>query len=310
MKKLSNKILLAVLIVLIGIFALSRVFRAPSLEGNLQKSLVQVDTATVDQVKILVGDTNQIVLKREGGNWTVQSNGNQRAADRGSINSMLGTMKELVAERMVSRKKEKWDVYQVGEQGTRVTLLSSGSEKADVYIGKAGFNQGQRQSPYGGGGAPYTYVRLAGENDVYAVDGFLVSQFNRGYDDWRNKNFTRIRKEEVVSIRFNYPDTSFVLQKQDSVWRLDGEAIETNKVDTYLNKLQVKNLYEFADDFSPGGPSPMVVRFDGANGTVATIQGWVENERWVVTSNLQSNVYFDGTSTRKDLFPGRSQFVP
>lgn len=311
MKKFSNKILLIAFVVLGGIFALSRIYRSPSLESNIDSELLAVDTSAVDEVRIRLADSTQEELKlvKEQGKWMIESGGRKASADKGSVLSMLGVLKELKPDRMVSRKEDKWDSYEVGSGGTQVLAFANGKKVADVKIGKTGFNQSQARGPYGGGGSPYTYVRLTDESDVYAVDGFLVSHFNRKFNDWRNKIFMKINKSEINKVNFNYPDSAFVLEKQDSVWKIGSTIVENSKVDSYLNKLQFKSLSEFADDFVQAAPAPLVVQFHGAAGPVATMRAWREGDDWIVGSSLQEGVYFKGGSAIKDVFVGKSAFT-
>jgi hypothetical protein len=120
----------------------------------------------------------------------------------------------------------------------------------------------------------------------------------------------RLDKEIVTGIQFNYPDSAFALVMKDSVWMIGSTIIENSKVDSYLIKLQSKNLYEFADQFSPPGPAKMTVQFQGRGGILGTMQAWKTDDDWVVTSSVQNGVYFKGGATIKDTFPGRAVFVP
>lgn len=52
MKKLNNKILIAVLLALVGLFAASRFFRSGRLETNLPAELMAVDTSAVTEILV------------------------------------------------------------------------------------------------------------------------------------------------------------------------------------------------------------------------------------------------------------------
>lgn len=125
MKKFSNKILIITLVVLVAIFVLSRVFRSPGLESNLRKELVALDTATVTEVRIKPkGQGSEVKLVRDGKNWKVTANGKQANAEAGTVESMLGVVMNLNAQRLISRKQEKWETFQVDEQSTHVSIYS------------------------------------------------------------------------------------------------------------------------------------------------------------------------------------------
>lgn len=310
MKKFSNKILIIVLVALAGIFVLSRVFRSPKLESNLRKGLVKIDTASVTEVRINRESegAGEVRLKRDGNTWKVSTDGKESEAGAGAVKSMLGVMLDLQAQRMVSRKKEKWDTYQVGDNSTRVTVYNGSDKMADFRVGKTNFSQGQGR----GQGGANTYLRLTDEDEVYSSEGFIASHFNRGFNDWRNQLFLKVNGDEVAKIEFNYPDSSFVLEKRDSVWYAgDRPAVET-KVNQYFSKVRFKTVSEFDDNFVQPGNATLRIQINGAAGPLATGQAWlIDDENWVLTSTIQQGVYFKGKSSGviKDIFPGIKSFI-
>jgi hypothetical protein len=307
MKKLNNKILLGALVVLAAIFVVARLFRAPGLESNTRKELVRVDTGAVSQVRVATA-TGEIALQKKSTGWTVNSQGETFEADAATVKILLQQIMSMRAERMVSRKKEKWGTFKVDSTATRVYIYQDGDLKADVYVGKTGFAQGGG-SAYGGGA--YTYVRLAGEDEVYTVNGFLESTFNRPADGWRNHTFLRVRRDDVTRIRFQYPDSAFVLEKKDSVWLVNAATANAASVDTYLAQLTSKNLYSFASDNAFATPPIATLVIEGKSGVLATVEGWPQGEHWALRSSAQKEAYFSssGSSVVKDLLVGRGHFL-
>lgn len=300
MKNLNNKILIAALVGLIGIFALSRWLRSPGLEGNVRKQLLSLDTATVSEVKIKPANYKplELTLKKEGKIWKVLDGQKSAETDIGTVKSMLGVLNDLKVQRLASRKKDKWDTYQVGDGATQVSVLQDG-KITNIHFGK---------SNYGQGGA-YTYVRLSKEDEVYAIEGFIDSHFNRTYNDWRNKTLLKLNQPDIAKITFNYAgDSSFVLEKIDSVWFAANTKAEDSKVNGYLSQLTYKTLNDFADDFSPAD-KPATIQIESKNGVLATVQGWRNGDQWFITSSVQNGVYFSSNqSVMKDLFVGKEKF--
>jgi hypothetical protein len=285
MKKLNSKILVIVLIALVSILLLSRLLRAPSLESNLRKDLISLDTAGVDEIKILTQkQAGEIKLSRQGTDWKVANAELQNETDRGLVNSFLGSIKSLKPLRLATRKKEKWEEFNVGEKGIHATVYSAGKKQADIIVGKTGFSQG----------GSYTYVRLSDENETYAVEGFLESSFNRSYNDWRNKTILKLKKEDITAITYQYPaDSGFVLERRDSVWYAANAVADKNKVDILLNQLTFKNLTEFQTGFIASEAPTITVKIDGKAGTLITVKGWkIAEQQWVINSSLQKDVYF------------------
>lgn len=308
MKKYSNKILIIALVVLISIFALSKIFRSPRLESNVRKELIRIDTAKVTEVRIqpvkVAG--KEIKLIRNGHQWKVLSESKEAIAEGGTVESMLGVLMNLQAQRMVTRKKEKWDTFEVGENSSRISVYVDGKKTVDFRVGKTGFSQGQGMT------GAYTYVRLTDEDEVYSTEGFIGSHFNRTFDDWRNKTFLRVSKDEVDRIEFTYPDSSFVLQKKDSLWYIGNQTASKSKVDRYFDKIRFKNITAFEDGFTVPGPPVLQLNIVGSSGTIATAQAWPKSgEDWVLASSFQEGVYFSGKKSGdiKDIFIGRGAMM-
>lgn len=303
MKKFSNKTLIIILILLVSIFSLSRIFRSPKLEGNLIKELVSFDSAKVTEVRIQpTGGGSELKLLRVGNQWKVANDAQEAAAETGTVESMLGVVMHLPVQRMVTRKKEKWETYEVTDNSTRVTVFSGNDKQADFRIGKNGFAQG---------GGAFTYVRLNGENEVYATNGYFGSYFNKSFNDWRNKTFLQLNKEEVTKIEFVYPDSSYVLEKKDSAWYIGNSLADESKVTQYLNKIGYKTIAEFEDGFVPSASAALTLQIVGSAGVLATAQAWQKNdEDWVLSSSNQDGVYFvtKKSDVIKDLFVGSTAF--
>lgn len=310
MKKFSNKVLIIILVGLIGIFALSKIFRSPQLESNVRKELVSLDTAKVTEVRLQPAKAlgKEIKLIKNGNDWKVLSDSKEAKVERGTVKSMLGLMMDLQAQRMVTRKKEKWETFEVGESSTRVSVFADGKKQADFRVGKTGFSQGQGQGISG----TYTYIRLTDEEEVYSTEGFIGSHFNRSFNDWRDKTFLRVNKDEVAKIEFTYPDSSFVLEKRDSLWLADNQTANTPKVDGYFNTIRFKNINEFEDDYVPSGAPLLQFSITKSDGTMVTARAWPKTEEdWVLTSSFQEGVFFAGKTSgaTKDVFIGKLQLT-
>jgi len=314
MKKINNKILVIGLAGLVAIFVISKIFRSPRLEGNLRKELVKLDTAEISEIRMTSsGDQPKLVkLIRAENKWTVVQDDKTYPADKSSVNNILSTVADLNAVRMVSRKKEKWDSYNVGEKGTNVSVYVDGSPKAEFRVGKTGFNQNPTQQQFGRQGIEaFTYVRMTDEDEVYMVNGFLEASFNKSVNDWRDRSFLRFAPAEVSKVSFQYPaDSSFVLEKRDSVWVNGNENADKAKVDAYVREFSYRSETSFADTFSATSAPTYSIRFDGVSGTLATVEAWRQDTNWYLRSSRQPDVVFlnNDQSTMSRLFPGPSKF--
>ncbi len=312
MKKLNNKILFGFLIGLAAIFALSRVFRASKRQSNLRTELLKIDTAAVNKVLLFaaVEKGKEIALNREGNKWIAKKEKSTARTEQGSVNNAIATLANLKPLRLITKKKEKWNEYSVGDSSTRVQLYKGDVVVADIHVGRVGFNQSS-DGQFNPGGI-FTYVRLTNENEVYAVEGFLESSFNRSYTDWRDKSFLRIKKEQITEIQFIYPgDSSFVLTKKDNGWWIGAEASDSIKVNSYLSQLEYKNANGFADEFLAMGKGDVSIQLKGAPGVIATVEGWKRPTDWVLKSSWQPTIYFSSENSGlvKTLFEPKKNFL-
>jgi Domain of unknown function (DUF4340) len=309
MKKLSNKILLVGLVVLVGIFVASRFLRSPGLESNLRKDLLKLDTARISEVRILPSKEHQeeLRLTRTGYDWKIIKGNRQEPTSKTSVKGLLQSLGGIKAERLASRKKEKWEEYNVGDNSTHVTVYTDGKKTADFHVGKLGFTQ----NGSGNFGGSYTYVRLSDENETYAVEGFLESTFNNGFDDWRDKTLLKLNKEAITKVSFLYPaDSGFVAEKKDSVWYIGNDKADVSKTENFLNTISSKYMSAFADGFTPVSAADLTMQVDGKGGNLLKLEAWKKDEtEWILTSSQQKGVYFSskGSSGVSDMFVAKSK---
>jgi hypothetical protein len=316
MKKINNKVLLIGLSVLVGIFVVSRIFRSPKLEGNIRKELVSLDTADIDEIRIttMAADKPRLIkLIRQEKGWQAVQEDKTYPADASAVASLLPTIADLNAIRMISRKKDKCETYNVGEKGANVSVYKNGSLEAEFRVGKTGFNQSQGgQQQFGRQGIEaFTYVRMADEEEVYIVNGFLEATFNRSINDWRDKSFLRFDPASVTRVSFRYPaDSSFVIEKKDSVWRIANRKADNGKVEAYLREFSSRSETSFADGFDTSAQPTYTVQFGDAGGTVATVDAWRQDEAWYLRSSRQPEVVFlnNDARTMNRFFAGSGNF--
>lgn len=302
MKRLNNKILIAALLVLVAAFVLTKLLRSPARERNLEEDLLKIDTAGITEVRLYPASDNrkEIKLIKDGKRWKAVQQNVSGAADKNAVTSLLSTLASLKPERIVSRKKEKWDTYNTGDTtGTKVTIFRGSDEEHNVVIGKES-----------GGN---TYLRRNGEDEVYAASGYLSGVFDKRFSNWRDGSFLRLNPDQVTKISFHYPaDSSFVIEKKDKVWMTGNERADSVAISDYLGKLRSRDLSTFADDFSAAADPDVTVTIEGKAMTLATIKGWKRSfYQWVLASNIQPEVHFldEGPVVVKELFAGKEKFL-
>lgn len=309
MKKTDPWKLAVILLSLILIFMAVRKFRAPKLESNLPASLAEIDTADVTELIITPSKAPQspVRLAKTGG-WKLMQGERALRLEQGTGPNALRVLTHLKPERMVTKRKEKWNEFSVGDStGTRVQIMGGSSVLADLVIGRSGFGQTATQSY---GGPAFTYIRLHDEEEVYAIGGFLDAQFNKAADDWRDKSFMRLKKDSVTRVAFRYAaDSSFVLEKVNGKWTSAGVPVDSTEVKSFLSGMEYRNGTAFAD-VAPVGPAALTITLDQGSKTLGTIEAWPAAGNWTVRTSHQPDTFFAmDPASRKDVFVSRKRFV-
>jgi hypothetical protein len=299
MRQSNNKILLIVLIVLVTGFVVTRLFRAPARERNLDETLLSLDTSRVNAIHIspAIQDGTEIKLIRSGNKWEMQAGERSAKPEMAQVRNALASIASVRADRVLTRNQEKWSTYHVDTTGTHVKILLDQDAK-DFWIGKLD-----------AGGSS---LRVEGQEDVYATNVALEGTFNKNFNEWRDKVFVKAHPEKISKITFQYPgDSSFVLNRSATKWEGDKIAVDSTKIQTYLNRFRSRSLRDFADDFTPSGQPSYKVTLQGDSETI-TVQGWkAQDDRWVLNSNQQKEVYFSSrdASLIRELFVGKKWFA-
>jgi len=287
MSKINNKILLIVFVVLAAAYFGNK-YLGNSGERNFREKLIEIDTSAVDKIVITPPISKHIVLTltKAGSTWDVTNDTIKDDAEMSMVRSMLSTLVSLKPKRLVASSEDKWKEYQVSDSlSTRVKAYSGDKLLADLIVGKFDFNQQSRTMA--------TFVRRADEKQVYSVDGFITSTFTADFNTLRNKTFLHFNKDDLTSIKFDYPaDSSFSLSKLNSKWQVVNEPADSAAVAKYLNSASTFNMREFVDNYQPAGSPMYTMTVDGDNMSTVTIQCYKEGDDYILHSSLNDNAWF------------------
>ena len=318
-KSLNNKTLLYILGALILLFVGVKWYQHARVERTLRSDLIEVDTAKVTEIFLYPAceKGSEIHFYLQGKDWKVKKGQLEAETENNTVKSLLSSLQDLKVKSLVSKDRKKWADYQVTDSaGTRIKVLQGKKVVADLYLGRFSY---QPASPaygmYGGGGVTgTTYVRLAKENEVYAVDGFLVFSFNQNFNMFRKQVIARFDPAQVEKIQFSYPaDTSFVLELRDNKWMLAGAPVDSGKVANFLNRLSYKSSTDFNDRFSPQGNAIYSVTLEGKSLKPITIEAYPgQGDTVIVNSNQNPKSWFNFTqkTLSEEIFCSRLHFFP
>ncbi len=317
----NNKILSITFGVLLVLYLVTQFTGGKGNERNFRTDLVAMDTAAVNRIVLNPKEGEAVTFTEENSAWQVSQGDKTAQADQQAVQSLLGTLLQLEPQRLAARSEEKWNTFEVTDSlGSQVQAYNGKNLLADVYVGKFSLQQ-MPQQPMQPGMPPMqqqrpkatSYVRLADEAEVYAVDGFLTTSFNRQFNSWRDRNFLQLEKENISRISFQYPaDSSFTLALTDSIWTIKGTTADSAQTAQYLNQIARLTSSDFADDFNAQGQSPAFqARIEGNNMSPVTIEGYENEGSFVLRNSLKPDVLIrsDSSGLYSRVFKGRENFM-
>ena len=294
--KINNKTLGIAFAALLLIYFLSKL-----LGGNKERSfdpqILSIDTTQV--TKLIVDPANDdpsFTLERTGSGWGLTKDGKTYGATATSVNSLMGNLIDVKAERVVSKNPDRHRDYSVDDTtGTRIEVIGGSKKLADVVVGRFNFNQATRSG--------ISYIRLQDQPAVYSVDGFLSMSLSQGADNYRNKQITSLNSEDITRITLEATDAQKSYQLSGAEWQDEsGDPIDSAKMVTYLNNIKSVMGITFADDpTTQMGDKVSTLRIEGNNMSgplevnVYTAQD--TSQQFVVHSSANTEGYFYSDSS-------------
>ena len=320
-KKINIKSLLIVFAVLLVIVVLVAIRDSKKGDRSFKVDLIPLDSAQVTAITIYPRSykDNTIKLQKENGIWRLLKGDKSYTAEKNTVKEILNTLTHLKAERVAATDKEKWATFEVNDtSATRVTLGTGRKTGADLYIGKFSYQQPPNSNPYNYGqqGKMTTYVRLAGDKNVYAVDGFLSMMFNRKTNDFRNKTIINSDRLDWTRLSFTYPgDSSFVMNRENNKWMINGLLADSASVIRYFNSIYRLKNSDFVDDKKPQSSSPeFSLKIEGknfANPIQVNAYAADTTNNFLIASSQNKDTYFSSKKSKltATLFVGKNHFL-
>lgn len=274
---------------------------------SFKQELTRFDSSAVTSLEILPKSGNELIsLQKKDGNWLVSKGNASHNADNRQVSNMLTTLQELNAKRLAANDRERWDEFEVTDSlGSRVRVLKGDKTVADLYVGKFSYTQpsGQAANPYmrQQRGTMTSFVRLEGEKEVYAVDGFLTMMFNRSVNDFRDATVNRVQKADIARIHVQSPEETYTLVSRDSLWMLDGLVADSASAARYvagISRLSSRNFLEEDHPLVSGTPTHSVVFENSGGAQLSSVDLYVaDSSRIAVTSTQNPGTVFDGAAS-------------
>lgn len=242
---MTNKNLFIVFIFLLGLYGISLLFTGKS-ESSFKADLIQVDTTQVNSIIITPKEKGkeEIILERANNNWQV-SNGKVIANTvQNNVTALLSQLAQIKTTRVAAKNPEKWAEYEVEEDNAkRVKIYENGNLVEEFLLGRFSFNQQTRSGT--------SFIRVAGENEVYAVDGFLSMSISDDFNSYREKSILKIADSQIITSIEKYGQDTIVANLINGQWTYNNSLpLDSLTMETYIKGLKNLEATDFADDFN------------------------------------------------------------
>lgn len=242
---MNNKILLIILVGLMVVYGLSRLFSGKQ-EGTFSTELIKVDTSAIASIVLNPRgeETQPFTIKRAENQWLATQNELTVKADRDAVQELLQALTLIKTQYIAAKGKEEQAGYEVEEGlGHRVQAYNkSGKLLEDFIVGRFEVDQQMRSIT--------SFIRLTGQNEIYAVDGMQTMPLGRVFEEYRTRELIKMKREmEVTAFEYQLADSLIQFQKTPSGWHVGDLQLDSMKVEDYLNFLRNVSGENFADDF-------------------------------------------------------------
>lgn len=305
------KILIAVFLVLAIGLTVSMIVDSKSKKATFKSELIDIDTNSVSKIAIKSKAAPEgFELIKQDEKWFVKVKDKQFPADDRLIKGIVQQLDLVKTKRVASKSKDKWTEYEVSDSlGSFITIYEGNSVTADFIAGKFSFTQSQ--NPYQRQPDIHSYIRLAGENETYLTDGMFSMMFNRDANSFRNSTLVGCKKDDISRISFMYPaDSSFVLEKADNKWKVNGTPADSAKTAQFVNDLCFRSIRNYSTQDSPVGNANYTITIEGTNMQAITLKAFAVNENeYMLTSSQNEGTTFALSKTDLiQMFKGGSFF--
>ncbi len=298
-KLLNTKTLLILLVVLIAIYFISTL--GGDKDRTFKSQIVTVDTAKVTKIVVTpkIGAGDDIIFTKTGKEWKLESGGKTYKPSKSGPKQILAELLRMKAERVAATDNSKWKELEVTDStGTQVKLYDGDNLLTGVYIGKFTYTQPKGQQSRQNRGKMSTCVRLADEDNVYVVDGFIKMNIPAKVESYRDKSLSLLNKDDISKITLNYPEGSYTLNKNEGKWFLNNQPADSTKMKTYISKISRVTGSTFIDDVEPASSTPEYsVKIEGNNFIPVEIKAFPADSvnQYVIISSEIPDSKFSGS---------------
>lgn len=300
-KKFKSGVLIIVLIVLLVVYLFVRY--AGSNDRTFKDKILEIDTSSLTGILVTDPKSGQepVDLRYTGDKWMVRINGVEYPADTNTVKGVLNQLGNLATKRFAGKGNDAWVKYELTDSTAQKITIKAGSKVlADLLVGKFAYSMPQGQSPQMQGrqkGDMTTYVRLADEKEVYAVDGYLKMSISSNPDSYRVRSLVNVNPADITRISVNSQGTNTILENINGKWQMNGNQADSATMAKYRNSLSRLTGSKFTDQPAIQTFPSHTLRIEGNNFSPVDLQAFPvadTNIKYLITSSANPGANFSG----------------
>ncbi|MEE4258058.1 MAG: DUF4340 domain-containing protein [Bacteroidales bacterium] len=314
-KKNSILFWIILLVIFVGIYI--AVEYTSSADRTFRSRVSTFDTEKISSIVIRNPGEEALEITREGEDWKLQVSGKKFKGEAGAIERALEMLNNMMTERVVATKEDKWEEYKVDKNQAVIVELYDGDDRAEkIYIGKFDFKQMPTQNPQQPQTKATSFVRTEGDKMVFAVNGILRMNFQEGKQSFRDRTlFNCNGYDEIDKVSISSMNDKIELDLSSNEWTMNGSPVDSLSTLKYLRSLSRLNSSGFLDDVNVSGMTPaFTVRIEGSTFAPVSLQAYPADTLvgHYVTSTANPGTVFDGSKSRlfEKTFVGKEAFLP
>lgn len=308
-KKLTNKQLALILVILLAVFGISQFIKNKRGENTFHTALIpKIDSAKVDGMLIYpkTKGSKVISFKKVNGVWRVIQGDVNARADQKAEGYVIQQLRQISPDRLAANDEAHWKDYDVTDStGTRVVLLYDKDTVVDVMVGRFNYLPAERKG--------MTSVRLRNQKEVYQVEGFLAMNIAEDFNSWRDRKLITGDKTTWSKLTFMYPDSGYTVEADKADWKVEENKPDSLATMNLLTTLSQQNYGTFINKFDTNTkPAMYSLRIEGATTGTVVLKAYPNDSltNYIVTSSINPGSYMNGNANNlfKNIFISKATF--
>jgi len=266
----------------------------------ISKTLFEFEEKDVSRIQLRTGEEDIVVARSEqdASLWTLKKPV-EANADSATLNSLLFDLTGARITEFVTTSIKNPELFGL-DKPRKVLTVSRGNEKPWTL------ELGNRSSD-----GKHFFARRTGDSTVFMIATDTTEKLFRSLHDLKNKQLLSFRKEEIETIRIEYPNQTFELRRQNKNWNLtQPETIQNVKEFIGNDILWSLNNLEYQSVVSP----PLAPKESGLDqpsvAVTLTEKKGQKTSRVVVGRKVKNKAeYYARVDGSSDLYIIKSRFL-